>query len=60
MTRIDADERVVREPVETRRHTRPEIVDYTRSLRLLWADSGPSGKQALVAAIFAKLDVLGF
>jgi hypothetical protein len=26
----------------------------------LWADSGPDGRQALVIAIFAKLDVLGF
>ncbi|MFI5041490.1 MAG: hypothetical protein ACHQNA_06525, partial [Acidimicrobiales bacterium] len=26
----------------------------------LWADSGPDGRQALVVAIFARLDVLGF
>ena len=26
----------------------------------LWADSGPQGRQALVGAIFARLDVLGF
>jgi hypothetical protein len=60
MTRLDAEERVAREPVATRRLTPPEIVDYTRSLPRLWADSGPDGKQALVGAVFAKLDVLGF
>ena len=60
MGRLDAEERVAREPVELRRLTPPEIVDYTRSLPRLWADSGPSGRQALVVAIFARLDVLGF
>ena len=60
MGRLDAEERVAREPVEIRRLTAPEIVDYTRSLPRLWADSGASGKQALVGAVFAKLDVLGF
>jgi hypothetical protein len=60
MTRLDAEERVAREPVEIRRLTPPEIVDYTRSLPRLWADAGANGKQALVGAVFAKLDVLGF
>jgi hypothetical protein len=60
MGRLDAEERIAREPVESRRLTPPEIVDYTRSLPRLWADSGPDGRQALVIAIFAKLDVLGF
>ena len=58
--RLDAEERIAKEPVETRRLTPPEIVDYTRSLPRLWADSGPDGRQALVAAIFSRLDVLGF
>jgi hypothetical protein len=31
-----------------------------RSLPRLWADVGPSGRQALAVAIFAWLDVLGF
>jgi hypothetical protein len=57
---LDAEERVAKEPVESRRLTAPEIVDYTRSLPRLWADSGPDGRQALVTAIFARLDVLGF
>ena len=60
MGRLDAEERIAREPVESRRLTAPEIVDYTRSLPRLWADSGPDGRQALVAAIFSRLDVLGF
>jgi len=60
MGRLDAEERVAKEPVESGRLTAPEIVDYTRSLPRLWADSGPDGRQALVIAIFAGLDVLGF
>jgi hypothetical protein len=60
MLRLDAEERIAREPAETRRLTPVEIVDYTRSLPRLWADSGPDGRQALVTAIFARLDVLGF
>ena len=60
MARLDAEERIAREPVETRRLTPTEIVDYTRSLPRLWADAGPDGRQALVSAIFARLDVLGF
>jgi hypothetical protein len=60
MARLDAEERIARKPVETRRLTPPEIVDYTRSLPRLWADAGPDGRQAMVVAIFAKLDVLGF
>ena len=35
-------------------------MDYLRSLPRLWADAGPDGRQALVVAIFARLDVLGF
>src|SRR5207249_4730694 len=38
----------------------PEIVDYLRSVPSLWAEAGPAGRQALVEAIFARLDVLGF
>ena len=60
MARLDAEERIAREPVEVHRLTPTEIVDYTRSLPRLWADAGPDGRQALVAAIFARLDVLGF
>ena len=60
MARLDGEERIAKEPVERHRLSPPEIVDYTRSLPKLWADSGPDGRQALVVAIFAKLDVLGF
>jgi hypothetical protein len=60
MARLDTEERIAREPVEIRRLTPPAIVDYARSLPTLWADSGPEGRQALVIAIFARLDVLGF
>jgi DNA invertase Pin-like site-specific DNA recombinase len=60
MARLDADEQIAKEPTEVRRLTPTEIVDYARSLPRLWADSGPGGRQALVVAIFARLDVLGF
>ena len=60
LTRLDAEERVALEPMETQRLTATEIVDYTRSLPRLWADAGPQGRQALVGAIFGRLDVLGF
>jgi len=60
MARLDAEERIAREPVEVRRLTALEIVDYTRSLPRLWAEAGPDGRQAIVGAIFARLDVLGF
>jgi len=32
MARLDAEERVAKEPIEPRRLTPPEIVDYLRSL----------------------------
>jgi hypothetical protein len=60
MARLDAEERIAREPVISRRLTPTEIVDYARSLPRLWADAGPDGRQAMVGAIFARLDVLGF
>jgi hypothetical protein len=60
MARLDGEERIAREPVEIHRLTPTEIVDYARSLPRLWADAGPDGRQALVVAIFAKLEVLGF
>ena len=57
MSRLDAEGRIPREPVERHRLSPAEIVDYTRSVPRLWADSGPGGRQALVIAIFARLDV---
>ncbi len=60
MARLDAEEQVAKEPVESRRLTPPEIVDYLRSLPSLWAAAGLAGRQALVGAIFARTDVLGF
>jgi hypothetical protein len=60
MARLDAEERIAREPVEVPRLTPAEIVDYTRSLPRLWDEAGPQGRPAMVAAIFARLDVLGF
>jgi DNA invertase Pin-like site-specific DNA recombinase len=60
MARLDVEERIARQPTETRRLTPAEIVEYARSLPTLWADAGPEGRQALVTAIFSGLDVLGF
>ena len=47
-------------PQDGRRLSPSEIVDYLRSLPTLWADSATAGRQAIVAAIFAQIDVLGF
>jgi hypothetical protein len=58
--RLDAEERIAREPLEGPRLTAQQIADYTRSLPGLWEESGVVGRQALVVAIFARLDVLGF
>lgn len=60
MAHLDAEESLLRQPTDATRLTPPEIVDYLRSLPRLWADSGPDGKQAMVVAIFARLDVLDF
>jgi hypothetical protein len=60
MARLDAETRIAREPAISRRLTPTEIVDYMRSLPRLWADAGPDGRQAMVGAIFARLDILGF
>ena len=57
---LDAEEALARQPVDRRRLSPPEIVDYLRSLPKLWADSGPDGRQAMVVSTFARLDVLGF
>jgi DNA invertase Pin-like site-specific DNA recombinase len=60
MARLDADERMARQPLEAAPLSPPEIVDYVRSLPSLWADAGPAGRQALATAIFARTEVLGF
>jgi hypothetical protein len=60
MARLDADERLAREPADGPRLSPSEIVDYLRSLPRRWADAGPAGRQALATAIFARTDVLGF
>lgn len=46
--------------MESPRLSAQEIVAYTRSLPRLWEESGAVGRQSLVVAIFARLDVLGF
>ncbi len=60
MARLDDEEAVGRQPVERRRLSPVQIVDYLRSLPSLWADSGRDARQALVTAMFARLDVLGY
>lgn len=60
MARLDAEEAVARQPVDGRRLSPPEIVDYLRSLPRLWAESGPAGRQAIATAVFERTDVLGF
>jgi hypothetical protein len=60
MARLDAEEALAQVPLDGRRLTPTEIVDYLRSLPTLWAASGTAGRQAIVSAIFARIDVLGF
>jgi hypothetical protein len=60
MTRLDAEERAAREPAGGPRLSSAEIGDYLRNLPMLWADTGPAGRQAIATAIFARTDVLGF
>ena len=60
MARLDADEALAQVPLDGRRLSPAEIDDYLRSLPTLWADSGTAGRQAIVSAIFAQIDVLGF
>jgi hypothetical protein len=56
MARLDAEEALAQLPLDGRRLSPTEIVDYLRSLPTPWADSGTAGRQA----IFAQIDVLGF
>ena len=60
MARLDAEEEVTRQPQEGGRLSPREVVEYLRSLPVLWADSGPSGRQTLVTALFARTAVEGF
>ena len=60
MARLDAEERVAREPVESTALEPAEVLSYLRSLPRMWADTGPEGRQALAASIFARTAVLGF
>jgi hypothetical protein len=60
MAQLDAEEQAAREPVEAGRLSSGEVVDYLRSLPVLWAETGPDGRQALATAIFARTDVVGF
>ncbi len=43
MARLDGEEQLAREPVQTGRLTSPEVVAYLRSLPALWADSAQMG-----------------
>ena len=60
MSRLDGDEQLAREPVQSGHLTAPEVVAYLRSLPKLWADSGPGGRQALALGLFARTEAIGF
>jgi phage terminase large subunit-like protein len=55
----ELEEEVARQPREERRLARTDVVGYLRSLPWMWADSGPEGRRAIAAALFAKMDVEG-
>lgn len=59
MARLDAEEAGLRQPTEKERLTPPEIVEYLRSLPVLWLESGPAGRQAIAVAIFSRLEGAG-
>src|SRR5664280_1443184 len=60
MARLDGEEQIARQPVQSGRLTPPEVVAYLRSLPKLWTDSGPDGRQALALGLFARTEVIGF
>jgi DNA invertase Pin-like site-specific DNA recombinase len=60
IAKLEVEEQIAAEPVDTRRLTPAEIVAYARSLPTLWADAGPDGRQALATALFGELSVLGY
>jgi DNA invertase Pin-like site-specific DNA recombinase len=60
MSRLDGEEQLARQPVQSGRLTPPEVVAYLRSLPKLWADSGPDGRQAMALSLFARTEVIGF
>jgi hypothetical protein len=60
MARLDTLEALAQVPLGGRRLSPTEVVDYLRSLPTLWADSGTAGRQTMVSAIFAQLDVPEF
>ncbi len=60
MSRLDAEESLVRDAAAPARLSPPQIVDYLRSLPRLWAEAGSDGRQALAVSIFARVDVMGF
>jgi hypothetical protein len=60
MARLDAEEDLAHVPLDGRRLTPTEIVDYLRSLPTMWADSGTTRRHAIVSATFAYIDVFGF
>jgi hypothetical protein len=60
MSRLDGEEQLAREPVQSGHLTAPEVVAYLRSLPKLWADSGPDGRHALALDLFARTEAIGF
>ena len=60
MARLNAEKALAQVPLDGRRLSPTEIVEYLRSLSTIWADSGTAGRQAIVSALFAQIDVLGF
>jgi DNA invertase Pin-like site-specific DNA recombinase len=60
MARLDAEEEVARQPHRSSRLAAPEVVGYLRSLRSLWSDAGPQGRQTLAASLFTSIEVEGY
>lgn len=59
-TRLDAEERIAREPKASQRLEPEDVLSYLRSLPSMWADTGPEGRQALVGSFFGRIAVKGY
>jgi hypothetical protein len=60
MNRLDAEEKIAREPKESQRLEPDVVLSYLHSLPLMWADAGPEGRQAMAVSIFARTAVKGY
>lgn len=59
MARLELEAEAARQPHGGGRLDPEEVVSYLQKMPVLWAGSGPAGRQALATALFTKMEVLG-